>query len=230
MTRYRVPFAEVSPDEEPETFDPGPLLARIVADELLADAGAGTAEGSIKTPWGSLGAERRDVYQVFLATPEAEVSARQVMLAVAVRELGVDRASLEAALGAIQEIDVGQPVLVVPLEDVEDVEAAPTGADPSSVVGVDAEAGVAYAVTQTSPYVRLQARLWGEVAAMTALAAAALHLVLAEGFRVTYPRTRVVGQLVGEDDEAEVTVQAHEAGAGPVVERVLVGGTVEPVE
>lgn len=230
VPRYRVPFARVSPGEEPEAFDPGPVLARIVDEDLLADAGASTAEGSIKTPWGSLGAERRDVDEVFLETPEAEVSARQVMLAVAVRELGVERASVEAALGAIQGIDVGEAVLVVPLEEVEDVQTAPAEADPGAVVGVDAEGGIAYAVMQTSPYARIRARLWGEVAPMTALAAAAMHLVMAEGFRVTYPRTRVVGQLVGVDDEAEVTVQAREAGAGPVVERVLVGGTVERAE
>lgn len=230
MSRYSVPFARASPTDEPGIFDPVPILARIVDEDLLEDTGQGTAEGTVKTPWGALEAERRASDEVFLETPEAEVSARQVMLAVAARQLGVDRASVEAADGAIQEIDVGLPLLVVPLDAPEDLEAAPADADPSGLPGVEAEAGIAYTVTQTSPYVRIQARRWGDVPPATALAAAAMHLVLAEGFRPTYPRTRVVGQLVDEEGEAEVTVQAREAGAGPVVERVLVGGQVQPVE
>lgn len=230
MPGYRVPFAQVSPDEEPETFDPGPILARVVDEDRLAAEDRGTAEGDVKTPWGSLGAERPEPDEVLLETPAAEVSARQVMLAVAARTLDVDRARLEAAQGAIQEIDVGQRVLVVPLSSPEHVEQAPEHADPSGLPGVEADVGVAYAVTQTSPYVRIRARTWGGPPAMTALAAAAMHLVLAEGFRPTYPRTRVVGQLVDDEAEAEIRVQAREAGAGPVVERVLVGGRVEPVD
>jgi len=226
---YRVPFGQASPDEETEDFDPGPVLARIVDEDLVPDNG-GTAEGSIDTAWGKLAAERRGGEEVHVTMPEAEVTSRQVMVNVAAMKLGVDKALVEETEAAIQAIDVGEPVLVCPLPGEDAVRDAPTQAQVATVPGVEAEIGVAYTVVQTSPYARIVARSWGEGPPMTVLAAAAVHLMLSERFRPTYPRTRVVAELVDEEGEVEITVQAREAGGGPVVERVLVGGPVEALD
>lgn len=231
MADYRVPFDQVSPDETPSDFDPSLVLARIVDEGLLEEGAKGTVEGTVETAWGELGAERRGEDEVFLETPSAEVSQRQVMLNVAAMKLGVERSAIEGSHGAIQEIDVGEPVLVCPFASEELLREAPETADPSTVPGVEAEAGIGYAITQRRPYARILGRSWGNARPMTVLAAAATHLVLSEGFRPTYPRTRVVGRLLAHgEEEAEVTVQAREAGHGPVVERVLVGGRVREGE
>lgn len=231
MADYRVPFATVSPDAEPSRFDPGPLLARIVAEGLLKEGPKGTVEGTVSTPWGDLEAERRSADEVLIDTPTAEVSQRQVLMTVAATKLGVEKATIERSHGTIQEIDVGERVLVCPYPTADGVRNAPDEADPSGVPAVDATAGIAYAVTQESPYVKIFGRLWGDARPLTALAAAGVHLVGSKGFRPTYPRTRIVGSLVNHGEEScEITVQAHQAGDGPAIERVLVGGTVRPVE
>lgn len=228
---YRVPFARVSPDEEPERFDPGPILARILEEDLLELGAKGTAEGTVSTPWGGLKAERRGETEVLVSTPTCEITARQVLLNAAVRSLGIDKKGIETSHGTIQEVDVGQRVVVCPLSSDDRLRETPDDVVPSGVPGTQAEAGVAYAVTQESPYVKLLGKVWGDVAEMTALAAAGLNLVVSDGFRPTYPRTRIVARLLGRgDEECEVTVQAEQAGGGPAVERVLVGGDVQPVE
>lgn len=231
MAEYRVPFDRVDPGEEPDEFDPGPVLAGIVDRDLLSEGPKGTIEGTVASPWGELGAERRDDREVLVETPRAEVSARQVLLNAAARSLGVERALVEASPGTLQELDVGPRVLACPLPGPDAVRDAPADADPSGVPGVEATGGIAYAVTQESPYVKVLGRLWGSARPMPALAAAGLHLVLSEGFRPTYPRTRVVGSLVDRGEAScEVTVQARQAGGGPAIDRVLVGGRVERVD
>lgn len=231
MAVYRVPFDEVRPDEDTDAFDPAPVLARISDEGLLDEQAKGTVEGTVDTPWGELGAENRGEGVLLVDTPAAEVATDQVLLNVAAMKLGIDKDNVQQSRGSIQEIDVGEPILVVPMGGADEVREAPEKADPSSVPGVDTKGGIVYAVTQESPYVKLIARLWGTARPMTALAAAGMHLVLSEGFRPTYPRTRIVGQLLDHGEEqCEITVQAREVRGGPVVERVLVGGVVRPID
>jgi hypothetical protein len=229
VSRVRVPFGEAEAGSEPDAFDPGPVLAQIQAEGLVpSDPDKRTVEGSVSSPWGSLSAERRGEDEVLVSTPNADVVADQVMLNAAAMKLGIERDLVDETGASIKEVDVGQRVLVVPYPDERSIVNAPEQADPSGVPGVEAGAGVVYALTQSRPYVKIVARSWGEVAPMTGIAAAALHLVTSKSFRPSYPRTRVVGRYVGDATEevCEITVQARNAGDGAVVEHVFVGGRV----
>lgn len=229
MTRVRVPFGEAADDAEPDAFDPGPVLASIqTKGQLPVDPDKKTVEGSVSSPWGSLSAERRGDDEVLVSTPRADVTADQVMLGAASMKLGIERELVDETGASIKEVDVGQRVIAVPYPDEQSVIDAPESADPSGIPGVEAKTGVVYALTQSRPYVTIVARRWGDLAPMTGIAAAALHLITSKSFRPTYPRTRVVGRYVDsvEGDWCEITVQARSSGSGPVVEHVFVGGRV----
>lgn len=234
VSRFRVPFGAMhAPGEKPEDFDPGVVLAT-AAHKLEASSGSreqGTVERTLETPWGSLQVEARGRGEIVVETPAHALADRPVMLQAACRQLGIDAADVEASKAQIREVDVGRDVLVVPFPSADRVREVPETADPSGVPMVDAAWGVVYARTQTSPYVKILARAWGGAEPMTALAAAALHLVTSGTFRPTYPRTRVVGQILNHGEEAcEITVQAEKVGGEPKVTRLLVGGEVTPVD
>lgn len=234
MTRYRVPFGAVyAPDDAPETFTPGVVLAKAAA-ELGPESGSreeGTVERTFDTAWGSLQVERRGRGELLTETPAHGIPGPPVMLQAACRRLGVEPVLVEKAGGGIQVVDVGRPVLVVPMPDPDEVRKAPAEGDVGAVPGADAEGGVVYAQTQRTPYVKLLARVWGEAEPLTALAAAACHRTGSGAFRPTYPRTRFVAQLVNQGEEqCEITVEAEKVGGEPKVTKLLVGGKVDPLE
>lgn len=230
MSRFRVPFgATRASEDQTEAYDPGVVLAAAAEQMDLGDGG--TREATVDTAWGALGVEARERGVLLAETPRVEVADAPVMLQAGCRRLGLDPDRVEATGAQMRVVDVGRRVLVVPLPDPEAVEAAPADADPGGVPAADAELGVAYAHTQTSPYSRVVARVWGTDEALAPLAAAATHLIPSGTMRPTYPRTRVVARLVGrEDEEVEITVEAEKAGGTPKVTRVLVGGEVVPVD
>lgn len=234
MPTYRVPFgATHAPGDKAETFDPGVVLAE-AADRFQGAGGSreeGTVESTLETPWGTLKVEARGRGEILVETPAHAVPDQPVMLESACQRLGIQRALVEEAGAQLRVVDVGRPVLVVPFPHPDAVRNAPEDADPSQVPMVDATAGIAYARTQTSPYVKILGRLWGDAEPLTALAAASLHLVRSGTFRPTYPRTRIVGQIVNRgEDRCEITVQAEKVGGEPKVTQVLVGGDVEPTD
>lgn len=234
MPRFRVPFgATHAAGEKPEAFDPGVVLATAAQtlDRASGSRESGTVEQTLETPWGPLQVEARGRGELLVETPAHTIPDRPVMLQAACRALGIDAANVEASKAPIRVVDIGRPVLVVPYPSADAVRHAPETADPSGVPMVDATAGIVYARTQTSPYVKILGRAWGDAEPMTALAAAALHLVREGPLRPTYPRTRTVGRLVGHgDDTCEITVQAEKVGGEPKVTKVLVGGDVVPVD
>lgn len=234
MPRYRVPFgATHEPGETGGAFDPGVVLATAAGD---LEKGAGsreedTRERTLDTPWGKLGVEARGSGAFLTETPDWEVSDRPVMLQAAARALGIEPAMVEETGAQIRTVDVGRKVLVVPFASADAVRNAPQEADLGGVPMVQVDAGIVYATTQRSPYVKLLARTWGDAEPLTALAAAGLHLVRSGTMRPTYPRTRIVGALVNHGEErCEITVQAEKVGSEPKVTALLVGGDVEAVE
>lgn len=233
MPSFRVPFgATYEPGRYEEAFEPGAVLATAAA-EVEKTSGSreeGTRERTFETPWGELKVEARGTGDLVTQVPHVEVPDRPVMLQAAARALGIEAALVENA-GQIQVVDVGRRLLVVPFPSPDAVRNAPEDADVSSVPAVDAEAGIVYAQTQRSPYVKLLARTWGDAEPLTAVAAAGVHLVLSGGFRPTYPRTRIVGQLVNHGEErCEVTVAAEKVGGEPKITDVLVGGKVHQTD
>lgn len=219
-----MPFdRRVTLEETKGSFDAGVALG------FAADAfgeGEGAREGTVETPWGSMHAEVNDRGLVLATLPSHEESDRPVMLQAACRVIGIDPGPVRETGVEMRVVDVGREILVVPMRDEDALEALPSKADVSGVPGHQATGGVAYVHTQTSPYARVVARVWGEEDALASLGAVGVHLVLSGGMRATFPRTRIVASVVGGKGECEVIVQARKAGGQAVVERVLVGGQV----
>lgn len=186
----------------------------------------GVREGSVESPWGSFHAEVNPRGLVMATLPLHEESDRPVMLQAACRVLGVDPGPVRETGVEMRVVDVGREVLVVPVASEEALEALPEKADVSGVPGHDAVGGVAYVHTQTSPYARVVARAWGGADPLSLFGAVGVHLVRSGRMRATFPRTRIVGSFLGEEEACEVVVQARKAGGEAVVERVLVGGEV----
>lgn len=230
MATYLTPFGDrADPDEEPEAFDPGIALAR--AARMLGDKDLSKDDElpPVDTAWGSLALETRSQGQLVVQTPRAQVATPRVMVNVAAMRLGLDREAIEGTDMPIQVIDVGRRVLVVPVGGREHVATDPGDVDLSTIPGVDADQAILYTRTQRTPYAKLLGRVLGKGDPLTCVAAAALHLVVNNGVRPTYPRTRVVGELVGhEDHRAETTIEAKKAGHTPSVQRLFVGGRVRP--
>ncbi|MDX1611584.1 MAG: hypothetical protein R3185_04390 [Candidatus Thermoplasmatota archaeon] len=230
MTRFETPFGRiVDLDEKPDRFDPG--YALVLAHQALEAGATGPGEQQpVSTPWGELVAEPRGEHGIVVSLPRHEITAPRVMTTVAAMRLGIDRTQVDESGMAIQELDVGTRVLVVPVASVEDLTDGEDPPDLAGVPGTQSEMAVSYTRTQRTPYVKLRGRLLGPGDALAGLAAAAMHLVTQQGVRATYPRTRVVGELTGHDGAfAEITVQAKKAGHGPSVQHLFVGGPVAPV-
>lgn len=232
MAGYHTPFGgRFDPDQASDAFLPGIALARALAAVEGKDLSQEGDLPAVETPWGTLTVETRSQGQLVVQTPRAEVAAPRIMLNVAAMRLGLDREAIEATDMAIQVIDVGRPVLVVAVDDRKRLANAPGDVDLSTVPGASAEQAIIYTRTQRTPYVKIRGRVLGKGDPLTCLAAAALHIVVNNGVRATYPRTRIVGELDGHgDDHAEMTVEAEKAGHTPKIQRVFVGGEIRPAE
>lgn len=232
MAAYQTPFGgRFDPGQASDAFLPGIALARALAALEGKDLSQESDLPPVETPWGALNVETRSQGQLVVQTPSSEVTAPRVLLNVAAMRLGLDREAIEATDMAIQVVDVGRPVLVVPVDGREHLADAPDDVDLSTVPGVSAKQAIIYTRTQRTPYVKILGRVLGEGDPLTCLAAAALHIVVNNGVRATYPRTRIVGELVGHgDDHAELTVEAEKAGHTPKIKRVFVGGKITPAE
>ncbi len=233
VTTYRVPLgATFTPDDVPERFEPGWVLAKAAHSALAdGDPDEGTRQIQVETPWGELTVEARGAGSLLVELPRMEIAVERTLLSATAMQLGLAPATIEQTRSTIQVVDVGRQVLVAPLPDGDEVRNAPENADPSKAPQIDTKEAVAYAVTQRTPYVKILGRLWGPAEPLSALAAAAVHLVRSGTLRATYPRTRIVGQIVpGEGDErCEITVQAKKIQDKPKLERLLVGGKVAAV-
>lgn len=230
MVAYQTPFGgRFDPDRAPEAFSPGNALARARAAVEGKDLSQEGELPPVETPWGTLRVETRSQGQLVVQTPAAEVTAPSVMVTIAAMRLGLDQAAIEATDTPIQVIDVGRQVLVVPVDGRQHLDADIGEVDLSAIPGVSAEQAIVYTRTQRTPYVKILGRVLGDGDPLTCLAAAALHIVVNNGVRPTYPRTRIVGELVGHgDDHAELTVEAEKAGHTPKIKRLFVGGKVAP--
>ncbi len=228
MPTFRIPFGRrVEAKEAKGTFDAGVALA-FAADALGVEEGV--REGWIETSWGSVHAEVNPRGLVMVSLPSHEESNRPVMLQAACRVLGVPAGPVQETGVEMRVVDVGREVLVMPVVSEEALEALPESVDVSGVPGHDPVSGIAYVHTQSSPYARVSVRALGEGDVLGLMGAVGVHLVRSGGLRATFPRTRIVGSLVGdEEEECEVVVQARKAGGEAVIDRVLVGGEVSLV-
>lgn len=225
MAPARVPFGRiVEPGDVGEAYDPGAVLALALAEGPPEQG----RPRDLETPWGSLRVESKPDGVLLAATPAAHVAVPRILTAMVSMKLGLARGRVDATGLSIQVLDVGRPVLVVPLPDAEDITSLPEEASLEDLPGVSAHQAVVYARTQRTPYVKLLGRVWGEGELLAAAAAAAVHQVVGGGVRATYPRTRVVVELVGHEGRAEVSLVLKSKGGAPSVERLFVGGRVEP--
>lgn len=221
----RVPFGVVpDPSSVPSEFSAAHALALAYAALAGKDPGAAA---DLDTLWGKLRAEARSGGQLAVTTPRMQVAVPRILTISAAGQLSVPKPAIDASNMPLQVIDVGRTVLVVPVATKEHVLAAPPTADLAKVQGARTTAGILYAQTQYTPYTKLLGRLWGDAEPLTALAAAAYHHVTNGGIRATYPRTRIVGELVDRGDErAEITVEVAKAGDQPRITGLYVGGRV----
>jgi len=230
----RVPFGGVHDDDEVGPYlVPGAVLARGVANlPLPADRPAkGSFTVDLATPWGALAVEVRDEDKLLAVLPAPNVVAPRVMLAMAAARLGIEAKRIESSGMPMQTLEMGRAILVVPVAEADHVRSTAADADAAQVPGAKAEAGVVYARTQRTPYVKVLGRVLGGADPLAALSVAAVHLVTNGGVRPTYPRTRVVGELVDREGErCEMTLDLVQAGHGPRVKLVLVGGTIERLD